>query len=181
MKINILQIIFGMAIVIMMTLSIAWDTTGFIARYMIEPGNWETVFNPDTKEVIATVLAYLVMLFTCALIGVSISLIVKRIKVNHAEDSAEITNGIRKLIITQTVLGVLIAVSSFLVGAWGFPTSYNFVGSGEFSHVMSFMPGRQFVAAEGLAFCVFLTGIVSSVCGIVQYILWRRKTNATIV
>src|SRR4030043_1696100 len=100
MKINIFQIILGLGMVIAMTISIAWDPTGFYARYMIEPGNWNTVFNPDTKEVIATVLAYLVMLFIMSIIGVSITLLLKRNRFEYTE-SKKTQNSIRKLIITQ--------------------------------------------------------------------------------
>ena len=112
--------------VIMMTISIAWDPTGFYARYPLEPGSWNTVFNPDTQEVIATVLAYLAMLFIVSLIAVSITQLVKRIRYEYTE-SGEILQSIRKLITAQIVLGLLIAVCAFLVSIWGFPTSYNFI------------------------------------------------------
>ncbi len=162
--------------VIMMTISIAWDPTGFYARYMIEPGNWNTVFNPDTKEVIATILAYLVMLFIVSIIGVSITLLLKRTRYEYTE-SDKTLNSIRKLMITHIVLGLLIAICAFLVSIWGFPTSYRFIESENLSHVMSFMPGPQFVNARLLSLLTALLGVISFTCGITQYFASRYRIN----
>jgi len=175
MKINVIQIILGLAMVIMMTVSLAWDPTGFYARYMVEPGNWNTVFNPDTREVVATVLAYLVMLFILGIIGVSITQLVKRTRYECTE-SVEIQKRIRKLITEQIVLGLLIAVCSFLVSIWGFPTSYNFVLSDNQSLGLNFMPGPQFVKAITLSLITALLGLVSAGFGIAQF---RHRMNTS--
>ena len=176
MKINIYQIILGLAMVIAMTISIAWDPTGFYARYMIEPGNWNTVFNPDTKEVVATVLAYLVMLFIVSIIGVSITLLLKRNRFEYTE-SNKTQNSIRKLIITQVTLGLLIAVCAFLVSFWGFPTSYTFNMADNQSLGMFLNPGPQFIKAMLLSLITALLGIISLVCGIIQYFTSRYRIN----
>lgn len=178
MKVNVLQIILGLAMVIMMTISIAWDPTGFYARYMVEPGNWNTVFNPDTREVIATVLAYLVMLFSLAIIGVSITLLVKRTRYEYTESEA-IQKSIRKLITAQIVLGLLIAVGAFLVAIWGFPTSCNFIISDNQSLGLNFMPGPQIVKAMMLSLITALLGVVSAGFGIAQYMKFRHQMNTS--
>jgi len=178
MKINVFQIILGLAMVIMMTISIAWDPTGFYARYMVEPGNWNTVFNPDTREVIATVLAYLVMLFILGIIGVSITQLVKRTRYEYTESKA-IQKSIRKLITSQIVLALLIAVGAFLVSIWGFPTSYDFVLSDNQSLGLNFMPGPQFVSATLLSMTTALLGIISLGFGIAQYMKFRHQINTS--
>lgn len=178
MKINYFQIMLGLAMVIMMTISIAWDPTGFYARYMVEHGNWNTVFNPDTREVIATVLVYLVMLLIVSLIGVSIILLVKRIRYEYTE-SGDIQKSVRKLIITQTVLGLLIAVCAFLVSVWGFPTSYHFIISDNQSLVMNINPGPQFVKAMLLSLITSLLGVISLSFGIAQYLKSRHRINTS--
>jgi uncharacterized membrane protein len=178
MKINYFQIIIGLAMVIMMTISIAWDPTGFYARYMVEPGNWNTVFNPDTREVVATVLAYLVMLFILGIIGVSITLLVKRTRYKYTE-SGDIQKSIRKLITAQIVLGLLIAVSAFLVSIWGFPTSYDFILSENRSLGMNINPGPQFVNAMLLSLITAFLGLVSLGFGIAQYIKFRNRMNTS--
>jgi uncharacterized membrane protein len=143
---------------------------------MVEPGNWNTVFNPDTKEVVATVLAYLVMLFILGIIGVSITLLVKRTRHEYRE-SGDIQKSIRKLIMAQIILGLLIAVSAFLVSIWGFPTSYHFMESENLSHAISFMPGPQFVNARLLSLLTTFLGIISLVFGIIQFFISRYRMN----
>ena len=176
MKVNVFQIILGLGMVIAMTISIAWDPTGFYARYMVEPGNWNTVFNPDTKEVIATVLAYLVMLSALGIIGVSITQLIKRIRYEYTE-SGQIQKSIRKLIITQIILGLLVGVCAFLVAIWGFPTSYTFNGSENFSYATCFTPGPQFVNATLLSMLSAFLGIISLAFGIAQYFRCRYSKN----
>lgn len=153
--------------VIIMTISIAWDPTGFYARYPIEPGNWNRVFNPDTKEVIATILAYLVMLFIASLIGVSIIQLVNRIRSEYLE-SGEILKRIRRLIILQIVLGLLVAVCAFLVSVWGFPTSYHFILSDNQSLGMNINPGPKIIKAMVLSAITALLGVIVLFCGIIQ-------------
>ncbi|MFC1946399.1 hypothetical protein ACFLXY_00610 [Chloroflexota bacterium] len=178
MKINIFQIILGLGMVIAMTISLAWDPTGFYARYMVEPGNWNTVFNPNIREVIATVLAYLVMLFALSIIGVSITLLIKRIRYEYAE-SGKIQKSVRKLVRTQIVLGLLVAVFSILVAIWGFPTSYTFDIADNLSHAISFMPGPQFVNAMLLSLLTALLGIIILAFGIAQYFRCRYLKNTS--
>lgn len=178
MKINIFQLILGIGMVIAMTLSIAWDPTGFYARYMVEPGNWNTVFNPDIKEVIATVLAYLVMLLSVSGIGVSVMLLIKRTRHEYTE-SNNVQKSIRKLIVAQIALGSLITVCAFLVSFWGFPTSYQFRISENLSHAMSFMPGPQFVNAMLLSLITAFLGITSLAFGIAQYFSSRYRLKSS--
>ena len=161
-----------------MTISIAWDNTGFYAGYMVEPGVRRTVFNPDTREVIATVLSYLDMLFIVSIIGVSITLLVKKIRSEYTESKA-IQQSIRKLIITQIILGLLIAVGAFLVSIWGFPTSYNFILSDNQSLGLNFMPGPQFVTATLLSLITALLGVISLGFGITQYMKFRNRMNTS--
>jgi len=179
MKINIFQIILGLGIVIAMTLSIAWDPTGLYARYMVEPGNWNTVFNPDIREVIATVLAYLVILSALAIIGISITLLIKRIRSEYIENISKIKDSIQKLVIMQIGLGLLVAVSAFLVSIWGFPTSYTFSVSDNLTMGMFLNPGPKIIAAERLSGVTLLIGIISLVCGIIQYLLSRHLRKLT--
>ena len=153
--------------VIIMTISIAWDPTGFYARYPIEPGNWNTVFNPDTREVIATVLAYLVMIFIVALIGVSVILLIKRIRYEYTE-SGDIQKSIRKLIMAQVILGSLIAACAFLVSVWGFPTSYTFDIADNQSLLMNSNPGPKIIKAMVLSAITALLGVIVLFCGIIQ-------------
>ncbi len=75
------------------------------------------------------------------------------------------------------VLGLLVAVSAFLVTIWGFPTSYTYPPSGGLIQGTFFMPGPQFFL---LSFLSFLMGIVALGCGIAQFRLVRlSRVSAT--
>jgi|WetSurMetagenome_2_1015567.scaffolds.fasta_scaffold466573_1 hypothetical protein len=170
MKTNILQIVLGLGIVLAMAFSIAWDPTGFYVRqYAGEPGNWNTVFNPDTKEVIATVLAYLGILSGAGITGISAALMVKKIRSGKLKTDSGIDKEVKKLLIVQTGLGLLATVGACLVNIWGFPTSYSFSVSDNLSHTMFLNPSLQFMLAMQLSFVAFLLGIISLTFSIARY------------
>jgi hypothetical protein len=170
MKTNILQIVLGLGIVLTMTLSVIWDPTGFYVRQLAgEPDNWKTIFNPDTKEVIATILAYLGILSGSGITGISVALIVKKIKSGTVEPVTGIDKKVKKLLIIQTCLGLLATVGACLVNIWGFPTSYSFNMSDNLSFKMFLNPSLQFMLAMQLSFVAFLLGIVSLTFSIARY------------
>ncbi|MDD5037775.1 MAG: hypothetical protein PHN78_00415 [Dehalococcoidales bacterium] len=176
MKLSILQIALGIGILLAMTLSIAWDPTGFHIRESLgEPGSWRTIFNPDTREVLATVLAFLVLLLGLAIIGVSIVLLTMKIRSNYIELNSEMNTSVKKLVITQMGLTFLVAVSTFMVTIWGFPTSYTYPTSDDLIHRVFFTPGHQFVLAQTLSGISFLIGLVSLGCSITQCRLARMS------
>ena len=170
MKLNIIQIMLGLGIILAMAFSIAWDPTGFYIRESLgEPGSWKTIFNPDTREVVATVLAFLVLLLGLAIIGVSIALLTAKIRSEYVEPNSEMNIRVKRLVITQMGLGLLVAVSAFLVTSWGFPTSYFYTLSDNLRHSVFFTPSHQFVMAQLLSLFTFLLGIVSLACGVAQF------------
>lgn len=170
MKISITQIVLGLGILIAMALSIAWDPTGFYIRESLgEPGSWKTIFNPDTREVVATILAFPVLLLGLAIIGVSIALLIAKIRSGYVELNSEMNMRVKRLVITQMGLGLLVAASAFLVTIWGFPTSYTYPPSDGLIRVEFFTPGPQFVLAQGLSLLTFLIGIVALGCSIAQF------------
>ena len=170
MKISITQIVLGLGILIAMALSIAWDPTGFYIRESLgEPGSWKTIFNPDTREVVATILAFLVLLIGSAIIGVAIALLIAKVRSKYVEPSSEMNIRVKRLVITQMVLGLLVTVSAFLVTIWGFPTSHTYPPSDGLIRVEFFTPGPQFVLAQGLSLLTFLMGIVALGCSIAQF------------
>ncbi len=170
MKLSILQIGLGLGIIFVMALSVAWDPTGFYIRESLgEPGSWRTIFNPDTREVVATILAFLVLLLGLAIIGVSIALLITKIRSEYVEFNSEINRRVKKLVITQMGLGFLVSVSAFLVTIWGFPTSYTYPTSDDLIHRVFFTPGYQFVLAQTLSGITFLIGLVSFVFSIAQF------------
>ena len=176
MKTNILQIGIGIGIIIAMALSIAWDPTGFYIRESLgEPGSWKIIFNPDTREVVATILAFLVLLLGLAIIGVSIALLITKIRSEYGEFNSEINRRVKKLVFTQMGLGFLVSVSAFLVTIWGFPTSYFYPGPDNRMHGVFFMPGHQFMLAQTLSGITFLICLVSFVCSIAQ--LWSVRLS----
>ena len=83
------------------------------------------------------------------------------------------------MIITQIILGLLIAVGAFLVSIWGFPTSYNFILSDNQSLGLNFMPGPQFVTATLLSLITALLGVISLGFGITQYMKFRNRMNTS--
>ncbi|MDO9333662.1 MAG: hypothetical protein Q7T57_03965 [Dehalococcoidales bacterium] len=170
MKVSIIQIVLGLGILIAMALSIAWDPTGFYIRESLgEPGSWKTIFNPDTREVVATILAFLVLLLGLAIIGVSIALLIAKVRSKYVEPNSEINARIKGLVITQMGLGFLVVVSAFLVTIWGFPTSYTYPPSNGLFRVVNFTPGPQFVWAQGFSLLTSLIGIVALGCSIAQF------------
>jgi hypothetical protein len=160
MKIRIIQIVLGLGILIAMALSIAWDPTGFYIRESLgEPGSWKIIFNPDTKEIVATILAFLVLLLGLAIIGVSIALLITKIRSEYGGFNSEINRRVKNLVFTQMGLGFLVSVSAFLVTIWGFPTSYFYPGPDNRMHGVFFMPGHQFIWAQNMSVLIFLISI----------------------
>jgi glucan phosphoethanolaminetransferase (alkaline phosphatase superfamily) len=174
MKISITQIILGICILIAMALSVALDSYGFYIReFWEEPGYRGAVFNPNMKEVIATALSYFVLLMATSVIGISIALLITKVRQGHLESDNAVNVRARRLIITQIILGVLITVSAFLVMIWGFPTSYSYHLSNEVMKSMFFMPGRQFMWAQGLSFLTSILGLILLGCSMRQVISMR--------
>jgi hypothetical protein len=170
-KLNVIQIILGAGIILAMAFSIAWDPVGF---YVTQPlgtaGLWKTVFNPDVKEVIATIIAPVVLISGTVAIAVTITLLVSAAHCKGSASSLRQNNRERILRFTQIGLGGLIAVGAFLAVLWGFPTSYTFP-----DQQWEFMPGPQFVAAQLLSTLTFLLGVVYLVCSIAQ--LWAARSK----
>jgi hypothetical protein len=169
MKLSIAQIALGTGILIAMALSMAWDPTGFYIRESLgEPGSWRTIFNPDTREVIATILGFLVLLLGSIIIGVSIALLIAKVRSEYTEPNSGVNIRAKKLVVTQMILGLLTTVSSFLVCLWGFPTSYTYPPSNGLVQIVHFTPAPRFVLAQGLSLLTFLMGIVVLGCSIAQ-------------
>jgi len=169
MKLSILQLVLGLGIVLAMVLSIPWDPTGFYIRESLgEPGSWSTILNPDTREVVATILAFLVLLLGLAIIGISIAILIEKIRSEYIEPN-KMNIRLKKLVIAQMGLTSLVAISAFLITIWGFPTSYFYPQPDNRMHGVFFTPGHQFVLAQTLSGIAFLIGLVSFVCSIVQF------------
>lgn len=161
MKISIVQIVLGICILIVMALSIALDSYGFYIReFWEEPGYRGLVFNPDTKEVIATALSYFVLLLATSVIGISISLLITKIRQEYLKSDHALDIRTKRLVITQIILGVVIIISAFLFMIWGFPTSYSYHISDEIIKSMFFLPGPQFMWAQGFCLLTFVLGLV---------------------
>ena len=169
MKLSIAQIALGTGILIAMALSIAWDPTGFYIRESLgEPGSWKTIFNPDTREVVATILGFLVLLLGSIIIGVSIALFIAKVRSEYTEPNSRVNIRAKKLVVTQMILGLLTTVSTFFVCIWGFPTSYFYPQPDNSMHGVFFTPGHQVMLAQTLSGITFLIGLVSFVCSIAQ-------------
>ena len=181
MKINVVQIILGLAILAAMTLSIAWDPTGFYVSYVSlqdASHSLKTIFNPDTREVVATVLAYVVLLLGLAISAVSAVLMRAKNRAGYVTPDYRINLMVKQLAVTQIGLGFAAAVSAFLVTIWGFPTSYTYKLSGTFMQVVNFTPGARFVWALELSGLVFLLSLVVLGFSIAQQIaICRQKTK----
>jgi hypothetical protein len=181
MKINVVQIILGLAILAAMTLSIAWDPTGFYVSYVSlqdASHSLKTIFNPDTREVVATVLAYLVLLLGLAISAVSAVLMRAKNRAGYVTPDYRTNLMVKQLAVTQIGLGFAAAVSAFLVTIWGFPTSYTYKLSGTFMQVVNFTPGARFVWALELSGLVFLLSLVVLGFSIAQQIaICRQKTK----
>jgi len=160
MKISVIQIVLGLGILIAMALSIAWDPTGFYVRgYLRGSDSWKIFFNPNTMEVIATILSFLVLLLGLTIIGVSIALLILKMRSKCVPPDTEMNTRIKKLGITQIVLGLLVGISAYLIMIWGFPTSYNYSFPQNYGLHIFFMPGHQFIRAQNMSVLTFLISI----------------------
>jgi len=181
MKLNVFQLVLGLGILIAMALSIIWDPTGFYIRYVSlddASHSFKTLFNPDTREVVATVLAYLVLLLELAISAVSVVLMRAKNRAGYVTPDSRTNLMVKKLSVTQIGLGLTAAVSAFLVTIWGFPTSYTYRISETFMQVVSFSPIRKFVWAMELSALVFLLSLVVLGFSIAQQIaISRQKTS----
>ena len=181
MKLNVFQLVLGLGILIAMALSIIWDPTGFYIRYVSlddASHSFKTIFNPDTREVVATVLAYLVLLLGLAISAVSAVLMRAKNRAGYINPNYRTNLMIKQLAVTQIGLGLTAAVSAFLVTIWGFPTSYTYRVSGTFMQVVNFTPGARFVWALELSGLVFLLSLVVLGFSIAQQIaICRQKTK----
>jgi glucan phosphoethanolaminetransferase (alkaline phosphatase superfamily) len=146
MKINLAQIILGLGILVAMALSIALDSNGFYIRESLgEPGSWQTIFNPDTREVVATILSYIVLLSGLAIIGIAIAQLIAKIRSGYIVPDSKIKIRVRKLAITQIGLGILATVGAFFVIIWGFPTSYRYTTPDGHIQGVFFTPCHKFI------------------------------------
>lgn len=172
MKLSVTQIILGLGILLAIAFSIAWDPTGFyIGMSFGEAGEWKGIFNPDTKEIIATIIAPVVLLLGIGAIALAISLLILKTQNEDIKPHSKQNSRKRRLIILQMALGLSVAVGAFLVTIWGFPLSYDFPPQpGDLlGRVVSFTPGPQFVTAWSLSFLVSLLGITYLACGVAQF------------
>ena len=169
MKISIIQIVLGLGILIAMALSIAWDPTGLYVRgYLRGSDSWKIFFNPNTREVIATILSYLVLLLGLTIIGVSIALLILKMRSKYVPPDTEMNNGLHQLSVIQIASGLLVAVSAYLIMVWGFPTSYNYSFPDNYGLHVFFMPGHQFSWAQSMNVLTFLISIPTVGFGITQ-------------
>ena len=169
MKISIIQIVLGLGILIAMALSIAWDPTGLYVRgYLRGSDSWKIFFNPNTREVIATILSYLVLLLGLTIIGVSIALLILKMRSKYVPPDTEMNNGLHQLSVIQIASGLLVAVSAYLIMVWGFPTSYNYSFQDNYGLHVFFMPGHQFIWAQSMNVLTFLISIPTVGFGITQ-------------
>ena len=159
-----------------MAFSIAWDTTGFTVRMPLgEPGQWKTMFNPDIKEVIATIIAPLVLAAGLGAIWASIRLLVLKSLVKVVELSPGQNRVLRRLVIINLGPGLFIAAGAYLVTLWGFPTSYTFpdVLSPDTGLVTLgqhfFIPNRKFTIAHELVGLVCLLGVIYLIFSLLNF------------
>jgi hypothetical protein len=169
MKISIIQIVLGLMIIVAMALSIAWDPTGFYIRgYLRGSDSWKIFFNPNVREVFATILSFLVLLLGLAIMGVSIAILVLKIRSEYIRTRIEMNTRLQQLSIIQIVSGLLVTVSAYLIMIWGFPTSYNYSFPDNYGLHVFFMPGHQFIWAQYMSVLTFLISIPTICFGITQ-------------
>jgi hypothetical protein len=177
LKLGIVQIMMGFGIFLVMAVSIACDSRGFyILVSLKELGGWQCIFNPDTKEVVATILAYLVLPLGLLLIGVSVKLHQMIISGKHSNFTSALYSKLKKSLVIQIILGLLLSISAFLVFIWGFPTYYEYTFSGH-GYVFSLNPGYQFILAQLLSGVVSILAITSAICGMAQLKLLSSFTK----
>ena len=180
MKINLAQIILGLGILVAMALSIALDSNGFYIRESLgEPGSWQTIFNPDTREVVATILSYIVLLSGLAIIGIAIAQLIAKIRSGYIVPDSKIKIRVRKLAITQIGLGILATVGAFFVIIWGFPTSYRYTTPDGHIQGVFFTPCHKFILAQGFSLLTFLFAIVVLGCAVFQFLSLKKRESAS--
>jgi hypothetical protein len=181
MKTNILQIILGIVIAAAAAVSIKLDPNGFYPRVLSEmTGRLQTVtmFNPDIHEVIATVLAYFVVLFAILITIIAAASLKPEIHAGYVTPDAQTRLKVKNLAMAQTGLVLAVTICAFLVTIWGFPTSYEYRVSETMMRAIEFTPGRSFVYAMGLSAVTFLLGLVLVGFSIARQIsTGRRKTT----
>jgi hypothetical protein len=85
------------------------------------------------------------------------------------------SNGPRKLIETGLIGAAAMVIASFLVIAWGFPTSFSRVmPDGRIATQFWLEPPHRAVA-QSLAALVFISSLAIFVCGLEGYLKMRRK------
>ena len=180
MKISILQIVLGLGILVAIALSIALDSNGFSIRESLgEPGSWQTIFNPDTREVVATILSYFVLLSGLAIIGVAITLLTKKIRSGYVTPDSMMKIEVKKLAVTQIGLGLLATVGAFFVTIWGFPTSYRYTTPDGHIQGVFFTTGHKFILAQGFSLLTFLFAIVVLGCALFQFLSLEKRESAS--
>ena len=180
MKINLAQIILGLGILVTMVLSIALDSNGFYIRESLgEPGNWQTSFNPDTREVIATILSFIVLLLGLAIIGIAIAQLVAKIRSGYVTPDSMMKIEVKKLAVTQIGLGLLATVGAFFVIIWGFPTSYLYTTPDGHLQGVFFTPGHKFILAQNFSLLTFLFAFVVLGCAVFQFLSLKKRESAS--
>ncbi|MFH0768433.1 MAG: hypothetical protein V1932_02550 [Chloroflexota bacterium] len=177
MKLAITQIVLGLFISIATAFVIVLDPSTFHIRIRLPGnGNFQTIFNPDLKEVVASCLTILLLLLGLAVLGFGIAQFVKRAIGQRSESLIpELERKNMQLATIEIVLGLLTTISAFLVVVWGFPTSYSYQLPGGENMLMFFTPGGDFVMAQRLSALVFLIGLAMLSCGIAQFLKARRR------
>jgi len=181
MKLAITQIVLGMIISLATAFVIAWDPTTFHIRVRLpDSSNFQTIFNPDRLEMVAACLAVLVLLLGIIVLGFGIIQLVRKV---HTYYSGSQLPGLKKtdmkLALTQVVLGLLVTVSTVLVSAWGFPTSYFYELPDGHGGGVFFTPGPQFITAEIISLLTFIPSLAVLICGTIQFFKARSLVGIT--
>jgi len=180
MKINLAQIILGLGILVAMALSVALDSNGFYIRESIgEPGSWQTIFNPDTREVVATILSYIVLLLGLVIIGIAIAQLIAKIRSGYIVPDLRTKIRVKTLAVTQMGLGLLTAVGVFFVIIWGFPTSYRYTTPDGHIQGVFFTPGHKFILAHNFSLLTFLFAIIVLGCAVFQLLSLKKRESAS--
>jgi hypothetical protein len=162
MKTKLAEIISGPGILITMLISVILDPTGFYIRVLVgEPLRMKTLPNPDNKEVIATLLAYLVVLLGIAITSIALIRLAAKIRAGYVTPYAKTILISRRLVIWQMGLALTAAVAAFWVIIWGFPTSYHYMNPHGFIQRYMIYTGNRFTWAQGLSILSFIFSITA--------------------
>jgi hypothetical protein len=169
MKTKLAEIMSGLGILITMLISIILDPTGFYIRVVVgKPGRIQTIPNPDNKEVIATLLAYLVVLLGIAITSIAIIRLTAKIRARYVTPDSKTILISRRSVIWQIGLALIATGAAFLVIIWGFPTSYHYMNPHGFIQGYMICMGNRFSWAQGLSILSFIFSITALGSSVVQ-------------